>query len=76
MMSAIDPVRQAWIVAGSRLAEDPTAQVPCPNCGPEFLSVTDVPYDADPSMVARYLRCETCGSVEIVDRVRVRKGAP
>lgn len=66
----VSDTSRKWVAAATTLAEDPTAQVACPKCGWEYLSVSDVRYENDPTMFSRYLRCESCGSVEIIDRLR------
>lgn len=70
--TAMDETRRKWVAAAALLAENPMAKVPCPTCGHEFLEVSDVPYEQDPTMFSRYLSCRTCGSVEILDRLRRR----
>ena len=70
MTTPADPKRAKWLEAATTLSQDPTARVPCPNCGEDFLLVRDLPYEAEPTMFARYLRCPRCGSEEIIDRLR------
>jgi hypothetical protein len=64
-------ISDRWVAAGAVLAKNPEARVACPNCGWEYLEVSDIAYQRDPSMFARYLRCRRCDSVEILDRLRV-----
>lgn len=70
MTADVGSERRRWITAAATLAKDPTARVLCPTRGDDYLSVEDVPYDADPTMFARYLRCPKCGAVEVLDRLR------
>ena len=66
----MDDTRRKWIEAAAILAENPQAQVPCPKCGWEYLEVSDVVYERDPTMFSRYLRCRQCGATEVIDRLR------
>jgi predicted RNA-binding Zn-ribbon protein involved in translation (DUF1610 family) len=68
----MESTSRKWIEAGKVLAQDPMAQVPCPTCGAEFLEVVDHPWDQDPSLSDRQLRCPQCGATETL--VRMRKG--
>lgn len=56
----------AWVEAGRILATDPTARVPCPEKGDGLLTVHDVPFSGDPSMMERYLVCATCGARNVL----------
>ena len=48
-----------WIEAAKVLAVDPTAAVPCPQCGKDNLQVQDVKHD-DKGRISRLLHCPTC----------------
>jgi len=61
-----------WIEAGKLLATDKTAGVRCPERDDGTLTVHDVPFPGDPSMMERYLICDTCGARNII-RMRTRK---
>jgi C4-type Zn-finger protein len=70
MQPTKDEARRKWIEAAGILSVDPNAQVPCPNCEEDVLIVADVPYEKDPTMFSRYLRCQRCGAFEVIDRLR------
>jgi hypothetical protein len=53
-----------WIEAARRLTDDPSSQVPCPNCGLAFLTVQDEQVDGD--HIDRRLSCPNCGAHECV----------
>lgn len=68
-----DMIRQRWIEAARILGEDPSAKVPCPVCGNDFLEVFDVEYGHDPVMFDRYLTCPSCNAQEVLSRLRKRQ---
>lgn len=69
-----DPVAaKAWLAAGIRLGNDPTASVSCPNCGKANLLVADV-LEENSLKFERIMRCPNCGSRNIL--LMTRKEAP
>lgn len=55
---------KAWIQAGKILAENPAAQVRCPEKGDGFLTVHDVA--ASTERFERHLVCDVCGARNIL----------
>ncbi len=53
----MNDTRRKWVAAAATLAADPSARIRCPNCDDDYLSVSDVSYEADPTIFSRYLRC-------------------
>jgi C4-type Zn-finger protein len=53
-------VVKRWIEAGKILAQDVTAQVPCPVCQSEMLQISDVVNEANPAEVERHMICRAC----------------
>jgi hypothetical protein len=51
-----------WIEAGKVLAQDASAQVPCPVCQSAILQVTDVVNESNSSELERHMKCTSCGA--------------
>ncbi|MHA7627169.1 hypothetical protein [Corallococcus sp. M7] len=62
----ISETSKAWIQAGKILAENPDAQVRCPEKADGFLSVQDVTAPTDPTRFERYLVCDVCGARNVM----------
>lgn len=75
MSESSQDLRRRWVVAGIRLAGEPSAQVECPTCGHQYLDVEDVPAGDRDDTISRYLRCPKCGAVEVLDRLRRNRDA-
>lgn len=58
------PDFKSWIAAAKILATDPTAKVPCPECGSADLYVQDAPTAA--GKVERHLSCPDCGAYNAI----------
>lgn len=63
-------IARKWIEAGRILATDPTKIVRCPERDDGILRVHDEVYKSDPTMMERYIICETCGARNVL-RMRV-----
>lgn len=59
-----------WIEAARVLAAEKSAVVTCPERGDGRLTVHDEVSDNDPTMMERYLVCDTCGARNVI-RMRV-----
>lgn len=67
----ISDASKRWIQAGIALGNDPTALVPCPDCGKRNLIVEDIPLrwvmskdsgiEWDTPHIDRLMRCPECG---------------
>ena len=64
------PTARKWLEAGKILAADPSKAVRCPEHDDGFLRVRDQVFNADPTMLERYLVCETCGARNVI-RMRI-----
>lgn len=62
----IAPTARKWVEAGKLLAADPSKAVRCPERDDGLLRVRDEIFEADPTMIERYLVCETCGARNIL----------
>ncbi|RKH93222.1 hypothetical protein D7Y04_41260 [Corallococcus sp. AB038B] len=62
----ISETSKAWIQAGKILAENPGAQVRCPEKADGFLTVHDEVSSTDPTRFERYLVCDVCGARNII----------
>jgi hypothetical protein len=49
-----------WLEAGIKLAKDPTALVPCPDCGKKNLKVLD---GKSGDLLERWMQCPACFSL-------------
>jgi len=67
------PNTRRWIDAAKVLAADPSKTVRCPERDDGILKVHDEVFKADPTMMERYLICETCGARNVL-RLRVPPG--
>jgi len=63
-------VVKRWIEAGTILAHDAAARVPCPVCQSEMLQISDVANDANPTEIERHLICNACGARNSLRLVR------
>jgi DNA-directed RNA polymerase subunit RPC12/RpoP len=64
------PTARKWLEAAKILAADPSKTVRCPENADGFLRVRDEVFKDDPTMMERYLVCETCGARNVL-RMRV-----
>ncbi|RKG76653.1 hypothetical protein D7W79_17325 [Corallococcus exercitus] len=62
----ISETSKAWIHAGKILAENPAAQVRCPEKGDGFLAVHDEAFPRDATRFERYLVCDVCGARNVM----------
>ncbi|AFE03231.1 hypothetical protein COCOR_00041 [Corallococcus coralloides DSM 2259] len=62
----ISETSKAWIQAGKLLAENPAAQVRCPEKGDGFLTVHDEAISGQPTRFERYLVCDVCGARNVM----------
>ncbi len=58
--------RHKWLEAGKLLAVNASGVVRCPERDDGVLRVRDVVCEADPTMMERYLVCETCGARNVL----------
>jgi len=65
------PSTKRWIDAAKILATDKSAVVACPERGDGTLTVHDEISKDDPTMMERYLVCDTCGAGNVI-RMRVQ----
>lgn len=61
----MDVIRQKWIDAAIKLAENKNEKILCPNCSNSFLLVLDVPIH-EWKKIDRYLYCESCKKHEVM----------
>jgi hypothetical protein len=69
-VKSVSDLWRRWADAGSALAHNPEAQVPCPRCGQAPLLVEDIPNTADPHYQERRLRCPACNATNAIRRRR------
>jgi hypothetical protein len=60
-----------WIEAAKILIEDPHAVVRCPDKDDGVLKVRDEVVRGDPTLMERYMVCDTCGARNVI-RMAVR----
>ncbi len=54
-----------WIVAATRLAENPKDRVPCPVCKTGYLETTAADFP-DGSHTDFYMKCSACGAANVL----------
>jgi hypothetical protein len=61
-------IARGWINAALTLSDNPAAEVPCPACGAEFLTLVDAPFGPGTPAFERWLVCKSCNATSAIRR--------